>query len=141
MCLKTEWLLHIHFLFHYTIQESSLDIHMVYLLFHHCNHSKYLSDGSVSGYRCKSFFIIYSFFLGEATSHKSCFIFFYVIVCSMLDLVDPFESYNRIPFWSWDNISNIILHDRLVFFDHNILPLFSFCHFFVTGRFFINEIT
>ena len=32
MCLETEWLLYIQFLFHYTIQESSLDIHLVYLL-------------------------------------------------------------------------------------------------------------
>ena len=29
MCLKTEWLFHIHFLFYYTIQESSLDIHRI----------------------------------------------------------------------------------------------------------------
>ena len=39
------------------------------------------------------------------------------------------------------NIPNIILHDRLIFFDHSILPFFVFCRFFITGRFFINEIT
>ena len=86
-------------------------------------------------------FIVYSFFLGETSSNKSCFIFFYAIVFSMLDLVDPSRSYDRLPFWSWDNIPNIVLHDRLIFFDHSILPFFLLCHFFITGRFFVNEIT
>ena len=64
----------------YTIQESSLDIHLMYLPFHHCSQSKYRSYGSVSGYKCTIFFIIYSFFLGEATNHKYCFIFFYATI-------------------------------------------------------------
>ena len=98
-------------------------------------------DRSVSGYRCKGFFIIYSFFLWEVTGHESCFIFLYTAICSMLDLVDLVGSYNRLPFWSWDNIPNIILHDRLILFDHSILPFFPFCCFFIVGRFFINNVT
>ena len=68
-------------IFHFiTIARESIDLMEVYL-----------------ATSAKIFFIIYSFFLGEATSHKSCFIFFYATVGSMLDLLDPFESYNRIP--------------------------------------------
>ena len=140
-CHVPEWLLYIHFLFHYTIQERSLDIHLVNLPFHQCSQSKYLSDGSVSGYMYTIFFIIYSFFLWEAMSHESCFIFLYVAICSMLDIVDPFGSYNRLPLSSWDNIANIILHGQLILFCHSILPLFPFYCFFIVGRFFIDEVT
>ena len=58
----------------------------------------------------------------------------------MLDLVDPFGSYNGLPFWSWDKIPNIILHDRLILFDHRILPFFPFFHFFIIGRLFIKRV-
>ena len=123
MCLKTEWLFYIHFLFHCTIQEGSLDIHLVYLPFHYCSQSKYRSDGSVSGYSCKILFIIYPLFLGEATSHKYWFIFLYATICNMLDHVDPLGSHNKLPLWSWYNIPKIILHDWLIFFDYRISAL------------------
>ena len=57
------------------------------------------------------------------------------------EVVDPLGSYNGLQFWSWDNIPNIILHDRLILFDQSILPFFLFCHFFIVGRFFINNVT
>ena len=60
---------------------------------------------------------------------------------SVFGMVEKFGSYNRLPFWSWDNILNIILHDRLTLFDHSILPFFHFCCFFIVGRFFIDEVT
>ena len=65
---------------------------------------KHSANGSIekckASYKCKSFFIIYSFFLGEATSHKYFFMFLYATICSMLDLVDPLGSHNRLPLWS-----------------------------------------
>ena len=97
MCLKTEWLFYLHFLFYYTIQESSLDIHLVYLPLRHCSQSKDCSDGSVSGYRCKGLFIVYSLFLRESLSHKSCLILFNATVCSMLDLIVPLEVITNFP--------------------------------------------
>ena len=45
------------------------------------------SDRILSCYRCKSLLIIHPFLLGEATSHKSRFIFLYVVICNMLSLL------------------------------------------------------
>ena len=67
--------------------------------------------------------------------------FYDATIYNMLDLVDPFGSHNTLPFWSRDHIPDIIIHDRLELLDHSILPFFLLRHFFIFGRFFINDVT
>ena len=111
MCLKSQWLLHVHFLFNYTIQECCLDVHLVYLLFYYRDQCKYGFDGSVSCYECKCLLAIYAIFLGEAMHHEPCLLFFNATICNMLDLVDPLRSYNELLFWSRNYLLDIILHN------------------------------
>ena len=88
--------------------------------------AKYRSDGSVSCYGCKCLLVVYAFFLGEAMHHEPYLVFFNATICSMLDLVDPLQSHDRLPLWSQNYLPYIIIHNRLVLLNHGILPLFPF---------------
>ena len=110
---------------------------LVYLPSHTCT---YGSDGSVPSYRCKRFFIIYPFHLGEATCHKYFLLSHDVSIYYMLDLVDPYGRHYKIPFRSRHRILDIIPLDQLVLFDHSLLP-FLLGYFFIAGRLCINDLT
>ena len=89
MCLEALWLLYVHFLLYHTVQERSLDIHLVNLPSHlHCQRDDG-SDRSVSRYWSKSFFIVNAFLLGIPLGYKSCLEFLYAAICSIFDLLDP----------------------------------------------------
>jgi len=141
ICLECLWFIHIHFLFHYTIKEGCLYIHLMYLPFHYLSYRKYSSNRSVSCHRVKGLFIIYSFFLGEPTSHKYFLVLINTTICWMFHLLDPFGTHNWFLFWYWNNIQSIILNDGIVFLNHGILPYFILRNLFTIGSLIINYIT
>ena len=94
---------------------------------------------SFYGYKC--LFLVYAFFLWEASCYEPCLVFLDVSICIMLDLVDPLWSHDRLLLWPCNSLLDIILHDRLIFLDHCILPLFILCSLFIGGSLFINDVT
>ena len=82
----------------------------MYLLSHRCLMNSYkaflnlhtwvcLSCVSTSS-GCKCLFVVYAFFLWEASCYESCLLSHDVAVYCMLDLVDPYGRYYRLPFRS-----------------------------------------
>jgi hypothetical protein len=47
--------------------------------------------------------------LWESSSYRSHFVYLDTFISCMFDLIDPLGSHHRLPFWSWKNISYIIL--------------------------------
>lgn len=129
----------LHILQHHS--GRNIYIHLMYLPLPHYNYWENISNRSVSSYKRQGLLIIYSPFLGESMSHKIFLVFLDVAICSMFDLVDPLGRHYKLIFRSRDQIQDIILHDRLVLFDHSILPLFLLDSFFIVGRLCINDVT
>ena len=70
---------------------------------------------------CKCLFIVYAFFLWEASFHESCLVSHGLLFRSRYHILD------------------IVLHDRLVLLDHSFLP-FLLVYFFIAGRLRINDV-
>ena len=72
----------------------------------------------------------------------SCYKYFLVshddVIYCMSDIVDPYGIHYGLPFRSRHYILDIILLE-LVLFDHRLLP-FLLGYFFITGRFYINDV-
>ena len=112
MCLNRQWVLYIHFLLDYTIQECCLNIQLLCLLYHTCT---YGSIGSVphNWYKCR--LIVYSLFLLEASCYKYCLVFLDVSISYILDLVDPYGRHYGLPFKYLYCILDIILLELVLF--------------------------
>ena len=80
---------------------------------------------------CKCLFVVYSFFLWEASCYKYCLVCHDVFIYYMLDLVDPYGRYYKIPFRSRYRILDIILLELVHSF-----PFFLA----IAGRFCINDV-
>lgn len=83
--------------------------------------------------RSKCLFIVDAFLLREAPSHKYCFIFINTSIYYMFDLLDPFGIYHRFVSKPMYDLPNSILHHKLIFFIHGILPFFVIKNFLESG--------
>ena len=61
-------------------------------------------------------------------NHEPCFVSLHVVLCCILDLVDPHGRHYRLSFRSRNRILDIIPHDQLGYF-------------FIAGRICINDVT
>jgi len=140
MYLKSPRLFYAHLLLNYINEEGCLHIHLMNLLPHEWSERNKHPDRSIPGHWSEIILIVYPLFLGECTFYEPFLIPLDNTICSMLDLVDPLGSYYWLPFWSWNYIPYIILHDGLVLLHHDILPKLLACCFLKTGRLKINDI-
>ena len=91
---KTLRMLDIGLFLNFIINKSSLDIHLVKFPIKNWSKRDDDSNRGIPGNRSKDLVIINSFFLREATSHKSSFEFFNTAICCMLYFVNPFRSHS-----------------------------------------------
>ena len=70
---------------------------------------------------CKCLFIVYAFFVWEASCYEYFLVFLDLVIYNMLDLIDLLRSHNRLLFLSQNYLLDIILHDRMILLDHGIL--------------------
>ena len=145
MCLESQWFFHIHFLLDYTIQESCLDIHLVYFPLHDYFQCKYGPNGSVPHHRCKCLFVVYAFFLWESSCYESFLVSHDVVIFCMLDLVDPYGRYYGLPFRSRYRILDIILlelvHSFPFFLAASWKVLHQWCRSIVLHNWTVSEIS
>ena len=73
-------------------------------------------------------------------NYEPCLASLGVFIWCILDIVDPHEILYRLPFRHRNRILDIIPHDQLVLFDHNLLP-FILGFFFIYERISINDVT
>ena len=83
---------------------------------------------------CKCLFIVYAFYLWEASCYESFLVSHNVVIYCMLDLVDPYGRYYVLPFRS--STSHSSHHSS---WTGALLP-FLLGYFFIAGRFCINDI-
>ena len=57
----------------------------------------------------------------------------------MIYLVYTLWSHDILLLRSWNDLPDIIIHDRLIFLDHRILPFFLFCSLFIVYALFLWE--
>ena len=80
---------------------------------------------------CKCLFVVYAFFIWEASCYESYLVSYDVSIYCMLNLVDPYEIHYILSL-------DIILLE-LVLFDHSLLP-FLLVYFFIARRLCINDV-
>ena len=122
MHLKALWLLNVHLLLYEAIEKCGLHIHLVDLPTHLCCYRYNGENGSISSHESKGLLIIYSLYLGEPSSHKPCFEFLNVAICSTLYLVKPSRSNHGFSLRPRHHLLNIILHDRRILLLHGLSP-------------------
>lgn len=88
------------------------------------------SNSHIVGNKYKYVIIVFSLFSRETYNHEPCFIFLNTSISSMLDLVLPLRSHNRLPFGSRNNFPRSVLHNRFILFNHSIFPNLLFHCFF-----------